>query len=538
MAKKGLRITLPSAVDNADGLRKLEHYYGIEFTRGASNGGGENGYHKMIGDETLLAEMRFHNQIKIASVKDAAIQTVLNQSNWRQQEDGTTASVLDGSDGADIMQVHTKTVYAILGGSNPTYERYIVSDQPFSYDGDDAVAYEAYGETPDYATMMGNVLRSISGTNAAGTQSAGYGSNHSNPEFGVANGAGRPRTVLSRFAYESAARGKNDDAGKNIPYTIICNQDVELAFAFMAIEFRSKLFNLFLGHGISSNAAPTAATWGKVSGFRMTSDGGANYIYGTLGMNLYVNGSTTAMNMWNIINGSCPLTKMFEAQLAVSDGATLEPVKNSDGDVITAPMTGIWTKTFSFQATLATTSGGEAKLYTVDVVLRVPIWRGRSRLWGNLAQWTAGYECVRYLDAEGKTHHKVYRAPSVEALVTDSDVALKDAEGGFSFESAYDYLGELPTTTTARGQWGTQMFEKNNIMTAITQLEGGSMLNHEGAANYVGAETEAGKFRRMGARFGDSASSGFAVLRCASVGIEPSVASSYVGSGFRVKLSV
>lgn len=67
MSTKGLKVVLPSAVTDAAGLRKLEHYYGIEFTRGASNQGGDNGYHKMIGDASLLKEMRFHNQMKIAS---------------------------------------------------------------------------------------------------------------------------------------------------------------------------------------------------------------------------------------------------------------------------------------------------------------------------------------------------------------------------------------------------------------------------------------------------------------------------------------
>ena len=125
----------------------------------------------------------------------------------------------------------------------------------------------------------------------------------------------------------------------------------------------------------------------------------------------------------------------------------------------------------------------------------------------------------------------------MEALTTDSDVALKTAEGGFVFENTYDYLGELPVTTVATAQWATQMFSKDNIMTAITQLAGGSMLNYEGSANYVGVETEAGKYRRMGARFGDNAYSGYAVLRCASVYYGPSAASASFGSGFRVKLS-
>ena len=29
-------------------MTKVEHYYGIEFTRGESNQGGNNGYHKMM----------------------------------------------------------------------------------------------------------------------------------------------------------------------------------------------------------------------------------------------------------------------------------------------------------------------------------------------------------------------------------------------------------------------------------------------------------------------------------------------------------
>ena len=63
------------------------------------------------------------------------------------------------------------------------------------------------------------------------------------------------------------------------------------------------------------------------------------------------------------------------------------------------------------------------------------------------------------------------------------------------------------------------------------------MLNYEGSADYVGVETEAGKYRRMGALFGDLARSSLAVLRYASVNYEPSAAYPGVGSGFRVKLS-
>ena len=135
------------------------------FRSGASNGGGDNDHYKMIGDEELLSEMRFHNMLKIASVKDGAVKSILNQTNWRLTKEGT-ASVIDGSDGTDIMQVthdgeKPVGLYAILGGTNSTYERYIVSDEYFEYDGDKAVFYPAFGETPDYATILSNQLRSV-----------------------------------------------------------------------------------------------------------------------------------------------------------------------------------------------------------------------------------------------------------------------------------------------------------------------------------------------------------------------------------------
>ena len=78
---KGLKIVLPSAVSDPEGkLRKLEHYYGIEFVRGASDGGSSKGYYRLIGDDELRTEMRFHNQIKIANVKNGGINFIYDQS--------------------------------------------------------------------------------------------------------------------------------------------------------------------------------------------------------------------------------------------------------------------------------------------------------------------------------------------------------------------------------------------------------------------------------------------------------------------------
>lgn len=541
----GLKLVLPSSVTDATGLRKLEHYYGIEFTRGASNGGGDNGYHRMIGDASLLKEMRFHNQMKIASVKDAEIRTILNQTNWRKTEEGAD-SVLDGTDGADIIQVHTKTVYAILGGTNPTYERFIVSDQPFTYDGDEAKEYPAYGETPDYATMLNGEMRSIRNEGVTGTHSAGFGTGHTDALFGTAEAGGYPRTSLSRFQYEQYARAKNPDTNSNRPYMNICNQDLELTAAFMYIEFRTKQLNGLLGHGLSSISTPTAQTWGKVSGFRLTADNGATYRYHTFGTQMYLNDSTTGTNMWTILNGSCPLLKMFEAQLAVSDGtASFEAVKDSDGNPVAGleqgVMTGIFTKTFSFNlANAALTAGGEKQNWKVDVVMRVPVWRGRNRLWGNCVQWYSGYELLQYLDEESKLHHKAYRSPSVDALVSDTDVALYDSEGNYGFESTYDYLGEMPVFPQAgAGAWATKMFSsKDGITTALTELGGGGLSTHEQAHFWASAaDLVKGKFRRRGSHFGGTAREALCVLRYASGDYAPSSAYAYIGSGFRVDVN-
>ena len=544
--KKALKVQLPSAVDDATGLRQLEHYYGIEFVRGASNGGGNNGYYKMIGDAELLSEMRFHNLLKIASVKDAQTKTILNPVNWRQTVGGA-ASVLDGSDGADIMQIthdgeKPVGLYAICGGTNATYERFIVSDEYFEYDGDQAQFYPAYGETPDYATILANQLRSVRNETVIGTANVGISSeNFSDPQYGNANGGGFPKTQLNRFQYEAAARAKNANANSNLPYTIINTLDDELTMALLAIEFRTKLFNTCLGHGVSANAAPDAATWGKITGIRFTADGGQTYTYGTLGTSLFVNGASTASAMWAIINNYCPLTKMFEAQLAVSDGATLEAVHDADGNAVQGisqgVMTGIYTKTFSFTVPASTVSGGTAQNMTVEVCLRIPVWRGRNRLWGNLTQWKGGIEALRYRDGEGNTHHKIYRAPSIEALTIDSDVVVKSQEGDFAFESAYDYIGETPVTAGGGGIWAQRMLSKGAITTAIAALGGGGMLNYEGACTYLGVEATEGTYRRMGALFGDLAFGSFAVFRFAILYYEPSYWNTYLGSGFRVKLT-
>ena len=234
---------------------------------------------------------------------------------------------------------------------------------------------------------------------------------------------------------------------------------------------------------------------------------------------------------------------MFEPQLNISDGGTLEPVKDADGNLVQGlsdgVMTGIWTKRFSFQLICALTSGGEQKTYTVEAVIRVPVWRGRTRLWGNCTQWYSGYELLHYKASDGY-HYKLFRAPSVEALTTDSDVTYKTSEGQFAFEKTYDEVGEMPVLTAPDGgAWAQNMLRINGISTAIVADTGGGLGTFENAFAWMGngANTPDGQYIRRGSLFGGAADGGNAVLRYAYVAAEPSNAYMNIGSGFHVQLA-
>lgn len=137
---------------------------------------------------------------------------------------------------------------------------------------------------------------------------------------------------------------------------------------------------------------------------------------------------------------------------------------------------------------------------------------------------------------------KLYRAPSVEALTTDSDNAYKTSEGQFTFEKTYDLVGEMPVSTVAINNgvgfgWGKNMFSINGITTAIIKDSGGSLGTFENATAYGYNSAQDGQYIRRGSRFGGNASEGYVVLRYAAVTDGPSSASTRLGSGFRVQLA-
>lgn len=528
---KALRIMCPSSVTDKS-LRKLEHYYGIEFERGASNGGGENGYHAMIGDEELLKNLTFHNLIQIGLVKNGVKQATFNQTNWNKTKEGASVS-LAGDDGSDVMQTFP-TLYAIIGGTNSIYERYIISDEPFSYDGDEAEEIHPYAETPDFEVIVSNVARSIYNPTIAGTQGTTRLTNIS-AEGDYVNANGYPSGSKSRYGFESAARAKNDNTLLNVPYANASTLDLELIMALLYIECRTKNLNSVFGHGISSNASPSESTWGTVSGCRVKN--GDAWTYLRFNSNVYISGE--AVSMWSAINGQTSLLKIFEAQRAVSDDGTLEGVTNSDGEALQGlsdgVMTGIYTKTFTAKLTCALTSGGEVTERDVEVVLRVPVWRGRTRLWGNIWQHLSGYDVLNYQDGEGVVHNDLYRAKSIADMTTDTDEAAKDSANEFAFVTKYEKIGDLGNTSG----WMRDCLSTAKGRTVLPGVNTGAAINnYQSAYTNLDSEATAGKYRRKTAGFfGGYANYSYDVLRYCHAFNAPSSSHTAFGSGFRVELS-
>ena len=445
---KGLKIVLPSVVEGGEELRKLEHFYGIEFRRGSASGGDDGGsFLRMVGDEGLLSELRFHNQLRPALVKDGKVTGYLDALDWRKMADGSGAD-LSGSDGSDVMLVHERGLYAILGGTDPDVERFIVSDRPFTFGGDEAVRFGAFGWSPDYATVKDGKLRSIRDDSVVGTHGTGVATNISDAGYASASGGGFPLTGVSRFGFEGYARARNRGGGGS-PYMVWCCHDHELLAALMFIEFRTKDLTSCLGGGISANYALSEETWGTETCVRVSS-GGGGWSYATLGTMIDQGSSrisiiqALAKRDW----GTASLLKVFEAQLGSLSSGSFESPREGSGVVVAGVsegvMTGIWRKGLTFKIPDASlTAGGSRSTLSVEVVLRVPVWRGLSRLWGGLGQFLSGYDVLESVDGSGGVHRRLFRASSVGGIVTDDDVTVYSSEGNMGFESVYEDCGEI-----------------------------------------------------------------------------------------------
>ena len=529
MATKCLILTSPGAKSGTGGI-KVENYVGIEFVRGASDGGSSKGYNRMLGDEELVSKLAFFDLIKLALVNNGRIKTNLKQTNIYKTESGATVDP-SGADGSDVMQTFgnaEKCFYLINGGTDPTYERFIVSDSYFEFGDDKAEKVVPFGESADYEVKVNNLSRCILSNNPG---SMGTTKCTSITDGLYANANGYPSTQTSRYGYEAAARNKNTNKLSNKPYCNATTLDLEVMLALIYIECRTKIITSVFGHGISSNVMPSETNWASTSGFRNT-DGTKHYL--TFNNDVYIN--KQKVNIWTALNGQFPLLQVLQVHKEVANGATLEPVYNADGQALAGAgsgiLTGIFKKTITFKLTCAFTSTDADAEHTFELHLCQPVWRGRILNYGNTWDHRSGYEVLNYQEG-GKTINILYRAPSIDAITTDSDEVTKTSKGGFSFEKAYDQVCDLGTS----GGWVKDTINHKGISLAVCKTFGGGISNYNQAVLYIDNTSEEGKYKRKQAGlFGGSALNGYCVLRFCNASSAPSISNAHIGSRFRVDL--
>ena len=97
-------IISPIRLTDATGILTELYSYGVEWTIGVSDP-----HLTRVGNSYFHKALPIQSQFRGCVEKDGNIQYYLGASNWKYKEDGTTLSVLDGTDGN--LQVHTPRWY-------------------------------------------------------------------------------------------------------------------------------------------------------------------------------------------------------------------------------------------------------------------------------------------------------------------------------------------------------------------------------------------------------------------------------------------
>lgn len=416
--------------------------HGVERLRNAA----DPSFPWIIGDEDAMSYLPLHRQIlPCKSNESRQIVNFLNETDWTKNADGT-ASVLDGSDGLDVM-IRNPGLWAIFGGTDPDWERWLISDSYFTYGNDEAIEILPFLECPDYCTIDRTTGKSRSIRNET-ANFAGSGSNF------TAGGLGYPRTETSRYGYEAAA-GLKGAGFEGLSYI-----DTMYAACMLYIEYRTKNLKLYLGAGAS------------------------NWIW----------------EAWTTYSGNRPVFKMFEAQLALSG-------------TVSGKMTGTYTKHFEFTHNSAP--------YIRDTVK--PVWRGKSRLWGDLWQWVSRVELDVQSAASGGKSTLYVAYPGTAADANRSDAS-------FAFKDTYKLIGEVP-----RVDGWAKTIHPNTLA--------GSVLTGAGETTYAcshnwNSNVPASGVARRGLLVGAHLSSGgVCALGSAPSYYAPSYAHAYIGGGFRADVA-
>jgi hypothetical protein len=367
----------------------------------------------------------------------------LQKTDWTKNEDGS-ASILDGSDGLDVM-LQFPHCWMLLGGSNSTYERWIVSDGPFTYDGDQATEIKSFVHVPDCCTIDINGKSRCVRNETADFAGSGSGA--------TAGGLGYSRTSKSRYQFETAAWAKGDG------WNPLFYRDRVFIAGMIYIEFKTK------------NLKGSAA---------LNSSGPANW---------------SSAN-WAAYNGYNPVRKMLEAQLALS------------GTISSGEMTGIYTKSFSFEV-----SGN-----TVNYNTPFLVWRGLNMLWGDIWTWYSGIEIEVQSVADGGVS-------TIYVQLDPDSLDQNQSDSNFAFKDTYTKIGIAPR---ADG-WVKDIHNKTTHVKTV----GGGETTYGCAYSWNTNLPTSGTVRR-GVIFGASlCDGGHAAFGSANASYAPSIAYAAFGGGFR-----
>ena len=191
------------------------------------------------------------------------------------------------------------------GGTDPDFERRIVSDAPFHYGNDRAIYIEPFGMTVDFAIVKGGVSRCIRDNTHSGTATTGNGG-----VSYLADGLGVPTASISRFGAEGYARAKNANNSLNVPYANTFHLDKNVWATLLFIKFQTKdLHNQdCIGPCISANDS-TPNIWGDKTGIRVKNIDETYSHYNTNSSRFMSAVGGTSWNFYQLINNYRPLLK-------------------------------------------------------------------------------------------------------------------------------------------------------------------------------------------------------------------------------------
>lgn len=511
--------------------------YGVEFLRGALDSMAV----RWIGDEQYKESNPIFYDFKASKVKDGEVTDVLNQTNWFKTDKGTPSNLVwtapEHDDGSDIAIANQNGFYYLGGGTNPIYERHIVSYTPFSYDGDIAQYIEPFGVSADFAVIKNNMQRCIVDMTTMGSRAAGADGSQYMMDRG-----GWPSTSISRFNAELYARNKNADNTQNVPYANSFQLDLRVWHSLLLIQFGTKDLHAqnLCGGGISANdAAPTDVTWGTKTGVRFLHDG--VYKYYNLSSSVFGSAPGTLWNFSQQLNSYLPALRIMEMQQALSHASAnnigedtlfeyegfsysyvnIAGAKGISDGVMTARVRKFFTTTVTGYSNVHVDNVENLEL---EWCLEQPIINGKIGDWGNIFMWYSGVDAFC-----NNTEMKLYQTDDVRKMTTDTENGTFADDYVYAFMRSYDFVGSI--------DYGTSYVREMNINSLWALIKGAGLHSGECCYIYTPARPAVNSTLRRGVSFRGRANRTNCSSRYADAYSAPTTAFTSIGVGFRVTLT-